>query len=103
MQKQLRDIEKFTDMEPMFRDSQKEKWMVQLQERERKRTEFLPEHQKMQKRFQKLQSLQDKKRNLLKEACACEEEMGKVNEEVEERRVRLALSEKNEKLSDGSR
>ena len=26
LKKQLRDIEKFTDMDQMFRDSQKEKW-----------------------------------------------------------------------------
>ena len=39
LQRQLRDIEKFTDMEPMFRDIQKEKWEDQLQEIERKRTE----------------------------------------------------------------
>ena len=49
LQKELRDIEKFTDMEPMVRDSQKEKWKCQLQEIERKRTELLQEHQKMQK------------------------------------------------------
>ena len=50
----------------------------------------------MQKRSQKLQSLQDKKRNYIKEACACEEEMRNVFEEVEERRVRLeTLSEKS--------
>ena len=97
LQKELRDIEKFTDMEPMVRDSQKEKWKCQLQEIERKRTELLPEDQKMQKRSQKLQSLQDKKRKYIKEACAGEEEMRKANEEVQERRVRF------EALSEGSR
>ena len=50
----------------------------------------------MQKRSQKLPSLHDEKRNYIKEACACEEEMWKVNEEVEEKRVLLeALSEKS--------
>ena len=50
----------------------------------------------MQKRSHKLQSLQDKKRSFLKEACASEEEMRKVIEEVEERSVRFAaLSEKS--------
>ena len=38
----------------------------------------------MQKRSQKLQRLQDKKRNHLKDACACEEEMRMLSEEVEE-------------------
>ena len=50
----------------------------------------------MQKRSHKLQSLQDKKRSFLKEACACGEEMRKIIEEVEERSVRFAaLSEKS--------
>ena len=49
----------------------------------------------MQKRSQKLQSLQDKKRNDLKEACACEEEMQKISEEMKERQASFqALSEK---------
>ena len=82
LQKQLRDIEKFTDMEPLFRDSQKE-WKGQLQDIERKRTELFPEHQKMQKRSRKLQCLQDKKRNFTKEACSCEEETRKASEEAE--------------------
>ena len=38
LQKQPRDIEKFTDVDQMFRDSQKDKWKEQLQEIERKRT-----------------------------------------------------------------
>ena len=54
----------------------------------------------MQKRSQKLQSLQDKHRNHFKIACACEEEMQMLSEEMEERkaifetRIR-ALSEKS--------
>ena len=47
-----------TDMEPMLRDR-------------RRRTKLLPEHQMMQKKSQKLQSLQDKKRNYLKQAGDC--------------------------------
>ena len=53
-------------MDPVFRERQKE----ELQGIERKRTELLPEHQKMQKMSQKLQSLQDKQKNHLKNACA---------------------------------
>ena len=60
LQRQWRDIEKFTDSDPNIRDRQKERWKEELQEIERKRTELLSEHQKMQKRSQKLQSLQDK-------------------------------------------
>ena len=59
----------------------------ELQEMERKRTELLLEHQKMQKRSQKLKSLQDKQRCHLKSAGACEEEMQMLNEEMEERKA----------------
>ena len=41
------------DMEPMFRDRQIEKWKEELQEIERKRTELLLEHQRVQKRSRK--------------------------------------------------
>ena len=58
-------------MDLVFRDRQKEMWKEELQEIESKRTELLPEHQKMQKRSQKLESLQDKQWNHLKTACAC--------------------------------
>ena len=89
LQNQLRDIEKFMDMEPMVLDSQNKRSSL-----EKQKTELLPDHQKVQKRSQKLQSLQEKKRHFFKEAC--EEEMWKVNEEVEERRVRFeALSERS--------
>ena len=82
-------------MSEMLWDGQKEKWKEALQEIDRKKTELLPEHQKMHWRSQKLQSLQDKKRNYLKDACACEEEMQKLSEEMEERQARVqALSEK---------
>ena len=49
----------------------------------------------MQKRAQKLSSLQDKKRNFLKEACACEEVMRKVSDEEEETRVGFATLPEN--------
>ena len=60
-------------MELAVREAQKKKFMFLMQEVERKRTDLLPEHQKIQKRSQKLQSLQDKKTHHLKEACASEE------------------------------
>ena len=50
LQKQLRDIDKLTSMEPEVRESQKEEFMCLLQLFERKWTDLLPEHQKMQKR-----------------------------------------------------
>ena len=51
--------------------------MCLLQEVERKRTDLLPEHPKIQKMSQNLQSLQDKKKHHSKEPCASEEEMQK--------------------------
>ena len=50
------------------RDRQKESWKEELQEIERKRTELLPEHQKLQKRSQKVQRLQD---THVKKECKC--------------------------------
>ena len=44
----------------------KEKWQQKLQDAEQKRNDLLPEHQRLQKRFQKIQSIRDKKRNMLK-------------------------------------
>ena len=42
LQKQIREIEKFTDMDQMFPDSQKEKWKERQLEIEEKRNELLP-------------------------------------------------------------
>ena len=96
LQKQLREIEKFTDVDQMFRDGQKEKWKGDLQEIEQKRNELLAEHQRMHKRSQKMQSLQDKKKKYLKDACACDEETGKVRDEINEREARfLELAQKS--------
>ena len=49
----------------------------------------------MQKRSQKIQSIQDKKRNMFKEAVAAEEGMRRVREEIVEREARYwQLSDK---------
>ena len=37
LQRQLRDIEKLTDMEPMFTDKQKEKWKAESKRKEKKK------------------------------------------------------------------
>ena len=55
LQKQIREIQKFTDVDQMFWVSQKEKWKKKLLEIEEKRNELLPEHQKVQKRSRKMQ------------------------------------------------
>ena len=100
LQRQLRDIEKLADMEQVLRDRHKEGWKEELQEIERRNTELLPAHHKMQKRCQKLQSLQDKKKKYLKDAGGCEEGMRMLHEENEERQARFqarcqTLSEKS--------
>ena len=38
LQKQLREIDKFSDLDQVFQDGHKEKWKYELQEIERKRT-----------------------------------------------------------------
>ena len=94
LQKQLRDIDKLTSMEPEVRESQKEEFMCLLQLFERKWTDLLPEHQKMQRRSQKLQSLQDKKKHHIMEACAREDELQRVSEDMANMQARFqALSE----------
>ena len=81
-------------MEPV----QKESWKEELQEIER--TELLPEHQKMQKKSQKLQSLQDKKK-YLKDAGDWEEETRMLHEENEESQARFKA--RFQTLSENSR
>ena len=75
LQKQLREIDKFTDMDPMFQEGQKEEWKEDLQEVEQKRNDLLQKHQKMQ-------CLQDKQKKCHKDACACDEDMGKVKRDT---------------------
>ena len=64
----------------------------------KRRNDLMPEHQKVQKRTQKIPSLQDKGRNLQQECLAAKEEMRKFREEIDwkEGRFRL-LSDKVDK------
>ena len=55
----------------------------------------MPEHQKVQKRPQNIQSIQDKKRNMQKESGAAQEEMQRIREEINRNEKRfLQLSDK---------
>ena len=83
LQKQLRDIEKFTDMCQSVVDEHKEKWQQELQDTEQKRNDLLPEDQSMQKRSPKLQSLQDKKETMPKGLC--NGDMERIRDEIAER------------------
>ena len=58
---------------------------AQLQDTEQKRNDLMLEHQRVQKRSQKIQSIQDKKRNMHKEPVAAEEQMRNVREEMIQR------------------
>ena len=78
-----RDNDTFANMDPVFREQQKEVWKKELEEIERKRTELLPEH-KTQNKSQKLQSLRDKQKNHLKTARECEDEMQTLSKEWKE-------------------
>ena len=103
MQRQMRDIDKLTFMEPAVREVQKEKFVCLLQEVERKRTDLLAEHQKNTRRGRRsCKACRTRKNNHLKEACASEEEMQKIDEEKEKMRARFqALSEKSGENPEG--
>ena len=70
----------------------------QLQEVEQKRRHILLEHQRVQKRSEKIQSIQDKKKNIQRETAPAEDEMQKVREEIvrNEERFRLLSDEVDE-------
>ena len=85
LQKQLREIYKFSDMGEMFWDGQKEKWKEELQEIEEKRNQLLPEHPKHSENVSK----DAKFGKHLKDACACDEEMRKVRDEIDESEARF--------------
>ena len=58
----------------------------------------MPEHQKVQKKSQKIQGIQDERRNMQKENVAAEEEMQKLRDDVKQKEERiLFLSDKVER------
>ena len=79
------------DMQSKLKDDRQQ----QLQEIEHRRNDLLLKHQRVQKRSQKIQSIQDKKKNTQKETAAAGEEMRKIREDItpKEERFRL-LSDK---------
>ena len=99
LQKPLRDIEKFTDMNKHIVEGPKEKWQQELQDIEQRRNDLLPEHQQMQKRSQKLQSLQDTKKQCQKDAGKWDEAMERVGDEIAEREARSQeLAQTNQRI-----
>ena len=89
LQKELRDVEKPSCIPKEVQDSLKNVLQQQLQEVEQRRHDLMPEHQKAQKRSQKIQSTQDKRRNLKKDSTAAEEEMRKLQEELKQKEERI--------------
>ena len=69
-QQELREVDRLSFVSKEMQESLKESLQHQLQEVEKRRNDLMPEHQKAQKRTQKIQSLQDKRRNLQKESLA---------------------------------
>ena len=70
LQKELRDVKKLSCVPKKFQKNLKSNLQQQLHEVEQRK----PEHQKVQKRSQKVQSIQDKRRNLQKDSTPAEEE-----------------------------
>ena len=66
LQGQVRDIDKFANIDQVPRTSTRRYGRRSWKKSKEKRTELLPEHQKMQKKWQKMQSLRDKQKNPLK-------------------------------------
>ena len=70
---------------------------LQHQLKEKRRHDIMPEHQKFQKRSQKIQSIQDKRKHMQKENAAAEEEVWKLRDEVKQKEERIIfLSDKVE-------
>ena len=63
---ELRDVEKLSCVPKEAQDSLKNDMQQQLQEVEQRRHDLMPEHQKVQKRSQEIQSIQDKRRKYAK-------------------------------------
>ena len=87
LQRELRDIEKFSCVPKEFQENLKSNLQHQLQEVEQRRHDIMPEHQRAQTRLQDIQSIQDK-RNFQKDSTAAEEEMRKLQEELKQKEER---------------
>ena len=91
LQRQLRDVERFIDLSQETQSGITENLQRQLQEVEQERHDLLPEHQRVQKRSPKIQSGQDKKKNMQSEMAAAEDQMWKIREEVDRNEERFRL------------
>ena len=78
------------------RPNRREGLQQQLQDIEQKRHDLLPEHQRALERSKKIQSIQDKKRNLQKENVVAEEDV----KQKEERVLFCRTKSKNDRTED---
>ena len=119
--KQLRNINEGLDMPQATQETLREKWQQELQDIEQRRNDLLPEHQQMQMRSPKLQSLhyQKKKqcqkdlgnwagdseriRNEIEESHAQIEELGQQIQKVSMADVELDEEIRNLQAGDGQR
>ena len=102
LHKELRDVEKFSCLPKEFQENLKsnlqQQLQQQLQEVEQRRHDLMPEHQRVRKRSQKIQNIQDKGRSMQKENVAAGEEVRKLREDVKQEEERIFfLSDKVEK------
>ena len=62
LQKELRDVDRLSFVSKQMHESIMESLQHQLQDVERRRHDLMPEHQKVQKRSPKIQSIKDKRK-----------------------------------------
>ena len=95
LQKDLRKVEKLSCVPKEDRYRLKNDLQQRLLGVEQRRHDIVPDHQKVQKRSQKTQSIQDKRRNMQKENAAAQGEMRKIREENDRNEERFRqLSDK---------
>ena len=85
IQKELREVERLSFASKEMQDNLMESMQHQLQEVEKRRNDLMPEHQRVQKRSQKIQSIQDKK-NIRKKAWRPEKKCGKSERKLSGRK-----------------
>ena len=68
MQRELREVDRVSFVSKEMQESIKASLQHQSQDVETRRNDLMPEHQKVQRRSQKIQSLDDKRRNLQRES-----------------------------------
>ena len=85
LQKQIREIEKFTNVDPLFQEDTGKSGRKNCMRLSRNGRISCRSIRKMQEMSQKLQSLQDKKNRCLKDAGTGDEEMEKISDEITER------------------